>query len=146
MAFNNEIEKVKSEIKVLESKLALLEEMEKHKSPEEEAFKRWMNVYPPTTPGVDNIDDIRWRGFQMGYDAAKKDWKVGEYMEELVGEPEELKTLYQMLADGGWHPNCDVLCDLVKEWMYQYDCDYASCQEYLEGYTECQTVLEERLK
>jgi len=34
-----EIEKVKGEIKVLQSKLALLEELEKTKTPVEEAYK-----------------------------------------------------------------------------------------------------------
>ena len=80
MAFNNEIERVKAQIKVLEKKLALLEEMEKTKSPVEEAYKRWMDVYPPTGSSVDGIDDIRWRAFQMGYNAA--------YEEKVAQEPE----------------------------------------------------------
>jgi hypothetical protein len=62
-----EIEKVKGEIKVLEKKLALLEEIEKHKSPVEEAYKEWMGEYPSTDESVDNTDDIRWRAFQIGW-------------------------------------------------------------------------------
>jgi hypothetical protein len=62
-----DIEKVKGEIKVLEAKLALLEEIEKHKSPVEEAYKEWMGEYPPTDESVDNTDDIRWRAFQIGW-------------------------------------------------------------------------------
>ncbi len=76
-----EIEEVKAQIKVLEKKLSFLEELEKTKSPVEEAFKDWMGVYPPTNPSVDNIFDIRWRAFQMGYKSAQKDYKVGEYQE-----------------------------------------------------------------
>ena len=83
MAFNNEIERVKEQIKVLQSKLSFLEELEKTKSPVEEAFKDWMGVYPPTNPSVDNIFDIRWRAFQKGYDAA--------YEEKVSQEPEEQK-------------------------------------------------------
>ena len=79
-----EIEELKAQIKVLQSKLSFLEELEKTKSPVEEAFKDWMGVYPPTNPSVDNIFDIRWRAFQMGYNAA--------YEEKVAQEPEELKT------------------------------------------------------
>ena len=104
-----EIEKVKADIKVLEATLLFLEERDKHKSPEEEAFKRWMNVYPPTTPSVDNIDDIRWRGFQMGYDAAKKDWKIGEYMEKVV-EENEILTLFDAIRELGYSVDC---CDEI---------------------------------
>ena len=76
-----EIEELKAQIKVLQKKLSFLEELEKTKSPAEEAFKDWMGVYPPTNPSVDNIFDIRWRAFQMGYNAAQKDYKVGEFQE-----------------------------------------------------------------
>ena len=37
-----------------------------------------MGVYPPTNPSVDNIFDIRWRAFQMGYNAAYEE-KVSEW-------------------------------------------------------------------
>jgi hypothetical protein len=75
-----EIEELKAQIKVLQSKLAFLEELEKTKSPVEEAFKDWMGMYPPTNPSVDNIFDIRWRAFQMGYNAAYEE-KVSEWNE-----------------------------------------------------------------
>ena len=74
-----EIELLKQEIKVLEAKLALLEEMEKYKTPAEEAYKRWWGDYPPTTPSVSNFDDNMWSAFQKGYTSAKEDYKVGEY-------------------------------------------------------------------
>ena len=41
------------------------------KSPVEEAYKEWMGEYPSTHESVDNTDDIRWRAFQMGYNASK---------------------------------------------------------------------------
>ncbi len=81
MAFNNEIEEVKAQIKVLEKKLSFLEELSQTKSPVEEAYKDWWGEYPPTNPSVDNIFDIRWRAFQMGYNAA--------YEEKVSQEPEE---------------------------------------------------------
>ena len=138
MPFNNEIEKTKKEIEVLTKKLSFLEEMEKHKTPVEEAFKDWMGVYPPTNPSVDNIFDIRWRAFQMGYNAAYEE-KVAQEPEE---EPEELKTLYQMLRDEECRED---VCYVVKEWMSQYTHNVMT-GEYLKGYEECLTVLEENLK
>ena len=133
-----EIQKVKAEIKMLEKKLSFLEELEKTKSPVEEAFKDWMGVYPPTNPSVDNIFDIRWRAFQMGYNAAYEE-KVAQEPEE---EPEELKTLYQMLRD----EECrDDVCYVVKEWMSQY-ADNVLRGECKKGYEYCLTVLEESLK
>ena len=133
-----EIEEVKAEIKVLQSKLSFLEELEKTKSPVEEAYKDWMGVYPPTNPIVDNIFDIRWRAFQMGYNAAYEE-KVAQEPEE---EPEELKTLYQMLRDEECRED---VCYVVKEWMSQYTHNVMT-GEYLKGYEECLTVLEENLK
>ena len=137
-----EIEEVKAQIKVLEKKLSFLEELEKTKSPVEEAFKDWMGVYPPTNPSVDNIFDIRWRAFQKGYDAAYEE-KVAQEPEE---EPEELKTLHQLFHETVWIvPDCDEFCGIVKEWLSQYTHNVMT-GEYLKGYEECLTVLEENLK
>ena len=69
-----EIEKTKAEIKVLEKKLSFLEELEKTKSPVEEAYKDWWGEYPTTTWRND-ID--RWKAFQMGYNSSKEK-KVSE--------------------------------------------------------------------
>ena len=79
MAFNNEIEKTKKEIEVLTAKLALLKEMENHKTPCEIAYKDWWGEYP----GDENwtSDATRWQGFQAGYNAA--------YEEKVAQEPEE---------------------------------------------------------
>jgi hypothetical protein len=83
----NEIEKTEGEIKVLQAKLELLKEMEKHKTPCEEAFKRVYGRYPVT-----DIADACWEGslwinFKKGYDEAQKDYKVGEF------QPTPIKTV-----------------------------------------------------
>ena len=75
------VEDIEAQIKVLQSKLEFYKELEKTKSPVEEAYKRWMGEYPPTGPSVDGIDDIRWRAFQMGYNAAYEE-KVSETAQE----------------------------------------------------------------
>ena len=78
-----EIEKTEGEIKVLQAKLELLKEIEKHKTPCEEAYKRVYGAYPMGEPF--------WIVFEKGYNASQEDYKVEE--------PEELKTLYQMMYD-----------------------------------------------
>ena len=135
-----EIEKTEGEIKVLQAKLELLKEIEKHKTPVEEAYKDWWGEYPGTENWTS--DATRWQGFQAGYNAAYEE-KVAQEPEE---EPEELKTLYQMLYDRVWiEPCCDEFCNIVKEWMSQYTHNVMT-GEYLKGYEECMLVLEENLK
>jgi hypothetical protein len=43
----------------------------KQKSPVEEAYKEWWGEYPFTKKSVSEIDDIRWAGFQAGYELAQ---------------------------------------------------------------------------
>ena len=76
----NEIEKTKQEIEVLTAKLELLKEMENHKTPAEEAFKRVYCRYPDKYGSA-------WDIFEKGYARAQKDYKVGEY-EPTSQEPE----------------------------------------------------------
>ena len=136
-----EKEQIQNQIQELQEKLKKLEELSQTKSPVEEAYKRIYGNYPDTGIGT-GFSYVYWDVFQKAYEQAQKDYKVGEHQETS----QELKTLYQML-DGKYCPDaCVIICDIVKEWMYQYDCDYVMCREYLEGYEECQTVLEERLK
>ena len=58
--FNNEIEKTEGEIKVLQAKLELLKEMDKHKSSAEKAYCAVYGEYPRSC--------ARWNGFLTGYD------------------------------------------------------------------------------
>jgi hypothetical protein len=67
-----EKERIQGEIKVLQAKLELLEEMENHITPCEEAYKRVYGFYPETY-------EDSWSAFQDGYIASQKDYKVGEY-------------------------------------------------------------------
>jgi len=68
-----EIEEIKAQLNVLQSKLSFLEELEKTKSPAEEAYKRVYSNYPKS--------EAVWNIFQEGYEAATQDYKVGEYQE-----------------------------------------------------------------
>ena len=132
-----EIEELKAQIKVLEKKLSFLEELEQTKSPAEEAYKDWWGEYPKTVT-ASNTDDARWFGFQAGYNAA--------YEEKVATAPEEeLKTLYDILRELDKPMLIDDVCSAVKKWMSQYTHNVMT-GEYLKGYEECLTVLEENLK
>lgn len=45
--------------------------VEEPKTPVEEAYKEWWGEYPSTEKSVSEIDDIRWAGFQAGYELAQ---------------------------------------------------------------------------
>ena len=126
-----EKEQLKAQIQELQEQLQKLEEI----SPVEEAYKR-VYGYFPTEPNWDD-DEVRWESFQKGYIAAQKDYKVEE--------PEELKTLYDVLRELDKPMFTDDVCSAVKNWMSQYT-DNVMTGEYLKGYEECLTVLEENLK
>jgi hypothetical protein len=97
-----EIEKTEGEIKILQAKLELLKEMEKHKSPCEEAYKEVYGCYPPTTPSVSNSEDERWSAFQQGYNASKEDCKVDEEPKPTSQPPAKDKVLlYTRFEDEG---------------------------------------------
>ena len=125
-----EIQKTEGEIKVLQAKLELLKEIEKHKTPVEEAYKRIYGEYPVTYHSS-------WVPFHYGYIAAQKDYKVEE--------PEELKTLYDVLRELDKPMFTDDVCSAVKRWMSQY-ADNVLRGECKKGYEYCLTVLEESLK
>jgi hypothetical protein len=76
MNSNKEIELLKQEIKMLQSKLSFLDELEKTKSPVEEAYKDWWGQYPELETDSE-YDDMRWQGFQAGFQAAYEE-KVRE--------------------------------------------------------------------
>jgi hypothetical protein len=45
--------------------------VEEPKTPVEEAYKEWWGEYPSTEKSVSETDDIRWAGFQAGYELAQ---------------------------------------------------------------------------
>jgi hypothetical protein len=72
MTSKETIQTVKEDIALLQEKLKKLEEMEKHKSPVEEAYKRVYGNYPDT--GICNgMSYVWWDVFCKGYNEAHKD-------------------------------------------------------------------------
>jgi hypothetical protein len=139
MTYPNEIEKTEGEIKVLQAKLELLKEMENHKSPAEEAYKRFFGCYPDT--GVSwNSDKENWYFFQVGYNASQKDCKVEE-------EPEQA-TLYDVVRHGLEYSidMCDEIVDSVRCWLpneMEYDEDLNG---YRAGWNDCINTLNKQLR
>jgi hypothetical protein len=81
-----EIEKIEGEIKVLQAKLELLKEIEKHKSPAEEAFKRVYCRYPDMEHNANSFSI-----FQKGYNAA--------YEEKVEEEPKPVNEVLDRLEN-----------------------------------------------
>ena len=118
MAFNNEIEKTEGEIKVLQAKLELLKQMEKHKPPCEKAFKRVYGYYQEV------CERSVWIAFKKGYDASKEDCKVEEPkpMDDAINrllEKYKSQKLWNMLRNelGYSIDCCDEIVDLVEKWL-----------------------------
>jgi hypothetical protein len=83
MNSNREIELLKQEIKMLQSKLSFLDELEKTKSPVEEAYKDWWGQYPELETDSE-YDDMRWKGFRAGFHFAYEEKaKENDYCDEV---------------------------------------------------------------
>ena len=112
-----EIEKVKAQIKVLEKKLSFLEELEKTKSPVEEAYNEWYGEYPTNTW---QGDVNRWDAFQAGYNAAYEE-KVSEW-QPTPQTPEQvadgLKEAFREAVKQGVvsSTKSKTLTDLIYDW------------------------------
>ena len=113
-----EIEKTEGEIKVLQAKLELLKEMENHKTPCEEAFKRVYGYYQEV------CERSVWIAFKKGYDASKEDCKVEEPkpMDDAINrllEKYKSQKLWNMVRNelGYSIDCCDEIVDLVERWL-----------------------------
>jgi hypothetical protein len=109
MTFNTDIEKTEAEIKVLQKKLELLKEIEKHKSPIKEAYKDWWGQYPELETDSE-YDEMRWQGFQAGFQAAYEE-KVRED-DDVVDEPYRNVKAYWDEKDD---PNLQKIIDKMVE-------------------------------
>ena len=139
-----EIQKTEGEIKVLEAKLSFLEELQRTKSPIENAFYRVYGCYPPTTPSVSNSEDERWSNFQKGYNASKEEYEV---VEKPKPTPE---TLYQMFYDEKWSKRvCDDICKVVEDWLPDeliYDGEFADAYVYKKGWNAAIKTIKQNLR
>ena len=120
-----EIEKTEGEIKVLQAKLELLKEMEKHKTPVEEAFKEFYGAYPITDIADTSWDSDGWIYFEAGYNAAYEEKVVEEEpkpMDDAINrllEKYKSQKLWNMVRNelGYSIDCCDEIVDLVEKWL-----------------------------
>ena len=86
------VEDIEAQIKVLQSKLEFYKELEKTKSPVEEAFKDNYGVYPNELKTIDDLNC--WKSFKRGYNAA--------YEEKVAQEPaKDVVSLYERFVNEG---------------------------------------------
>ena len=138
----SQIEQIKKGIENLQNRLKLLEYQETVRTDVEKAYRDFYGHYPIIDMSTNDYDCATWVAFKEGYKAGQK---PKEY-QPTPEEPEELKTLYQMLDDEMYYPDRrDNICNIVKKWMSQY-ADNVMCGEYKKGYEYCLLVLEENLK
>ena len=160
MAFNNEIEKTKKEIEVLTKKLSFLEELSKTKTPAEIAFKEFYGAYPITDIADTSWDSDGWIYFEAGYNAAQKDYNVGEHQEPIPEEEEEgQETLYDLIADW-WDEifmnnneaavTIESLVDDIEKWLPKPQSAAGSQNAYVEcsveGFNDCLTKIKGKLR
>lgn len=105
------IQTLKEDIAILQEKLQKLEELQRTKSPVDEAYKR-VYGYFPTEPNWDD-DEVRWESFQKGYNASQKDYKVGEY-QPTPQEPEDNEWTIEKLQEKNWY--VDTKTNLKSHW------------------------------
>jgi len=156
MTYPNEIEKTEGEIKVLQAKLELLKEMEKHKSPVEEAYKRVYGNYPDT--GICNgMSYVWWDVFCKGYNASKEDCKVEEpkpmddVIDRLVEKYKSQKLWNMVRNELGYSIDCcDEIVDLVEKWLPKEQSASGSqnvdTELLVDGHNHCLQKMKEMLR
>ena len=108
MTSKETIQTVKEDIALLQEKLKKLEEMEKHKSPVEEAYKRVYGNYPDT--GICNgMSYVWWDVFCKGYNASKEECKVEE--------PTPTPPITNVFVEGNPPDGCSSWSEFFEEFI-----------------------------
>jgi hypothetical protein len=148
--------------------------VEEPKTPVEEAYKEWWGQYPELETDSE-YDDMRWQGFQAGYELAQvKDgcpeppdepdyydeveWDekdnpkpVYEAVERLAKEYQAQK-LYNILKDRWCFSKdaCEEIVEAVAEWLPKEQSAAGSQNAYVEcsveGFNDCLTKIKSKLR
>jgi hypothetical protein len=148
--------------------------VEEPKSPVAEAYKDWWGQYPELETDSE-YDDMRWQGFQAGYELAQvKDgcpeppdepdyydeveWDekdnpkpVYEAVERLAKEYQAQK-LYNILKDRWCFSKdaCEEIVEAVAEWLPKEQSAAGSQNAYVEcsveGFNDCLTKIKSKLR
>jgi hypothetical protein len=163
------IELLKQEIKMLQSKLSFLEELEKTKSPVEEAYKEVFGKYPETGSDATKFDIQSWNIFRYGWNAAKEDGVVDEpeYYDEVEWDEKdnpkpmdevvnrlvkkyEAQKLYNILIKYGYADDVDEILDLVEKWLPEPQSAAGSqnvdTELLVDGFNDCLRKMKEMLR
>jgi hypothetical protein len=128
------------------------------KTPAEEAYKRWMGEYPPTTPSVSNYEDERWSAFQNGYTSAKEENVVeeptkpmDEVVDRLVKKYQAQKLWNRVRDELGYSIDCcDEIVDLVEKWLPEYQSAAGSqnvdTELLVDGFNHCLNKINGKLR
>jgi hypothetical protein len=145
--------------------------VEEPKSPVEEAYKEWWGQYPELETDS-KYDDMRWQGFQAGYELAQPkavpvddpDWydevewdekdnpkPMDEVVERLVKKYEAQK-LYNILKDRWCFSKdaCEEIVEAVAEWLPEPQSAAGSqnvnTELLVDGFNHCLQKIKEMLR
>jgi hypothetical protein len=114
------IQQLKEDIAILQEKLQKLEELQRTKSPAEEAFKRVYYRYPDKL----DVEHGGWDIFEKGYNTSKEDCKVEEpkpmndVIDRLLEKYKSQKLWNMVRNELGYSIDCcDEIVDLVERWL-----------------------------
>jgi hypothetical protein len=148
--------------------------VEEPKSPVEEAYKEWWGQYPELETDS-KYDDMRWQGFQAGYELAQvKDgcpeppdepeyydeveWDekdnpkpMDEVVNRLVKKYEAQKLFNRLVDELGYDFDaCNDVVDLVEDWLPKPQSAAGSQNVYVEctveGFNDCLTKIKGKLR
>jgi len=152
------IEDIEEAIKLLQSQLDILKEMENHKSPEEKAYKRWYGEYPQTTPSDSNFEGNRWKSFQIGYKAAKEDlepkpegslkFQLGKSLEDILYD--WWSDVFVTHSDWDMETSISDLVDRIELFLPKSQ-SAAGSQSFdsellVEGWNNCLSIIKGKLR
>jgi hypothetical protein len=144
MTSKETIQQTKEDIALLQEKLKKLEELDRVKTPVEEAYKRVYGNYPDT--GICNgMSYVWWDVFCKGYNASKEECKVEE---EPKPKPKP-ETLYEALDEvyyGTTYVRKEEICDVVERWLPDEFDPNDSVYEYEIGWNEAIQAIKEKLR
>ena len=141
------IQQLKEDIAILQEKLQKLEELQRTKSPAEEAFKRVYYRYPDKL----DVEHGCWDIFEKGYNTSKEDCKSAKEDCKVVEEPKpEREFLCNVMRNLGFSIDmCDEIVDAVRCWLPEPQSSSGSqnvdVELLVDGFNDCLKKIKDGL-
>jgi hypothetical protein len=145
------IQQLKEDIAILQEKLQKLEELQRTKSPVEEAFKRVYYRYPDKL----DVEQGVWDIFEKGYNTSKEDCKVEEPkpMNDVIDrllEKYKSKKLFDVIKNLGYSVDmCYEIVDAVRCWLPEPQSSSGSqnvdVELLVDGFNDCLKKIKDGL-